>query len=274
MKVSTYIVYNFNRMLNSLFKQKIYDTDNSIDLLLKNDISLARYGDGELNIMMGGDIHFQSFDSQLADRLKNLLKNNQNNRLMIGVPLAINSVDGYKKQVKDFWNMNMDTGRIHWFRYCGFKKIFLNASLTRCYIDYEDKTKSKIWFERLMCLWKDKTILIVEGNLSRLGVDNGLFSNAKSIKRILTPANNSWYKYELILEETLKVASGFDLILASIGPTATILAEDVSRKGFRIIDIGHLNLEYNQYIKENKNHIENKILLEEEYSEQIITKII
>ena len=59
MKISTHIVYIFNRLLNKLFKLKILDTDASIDVLNNSNLSLARYGDGELNIMMGGDIHFQ-----------------------------------------------------------------------------------------------------------------------------------------------------------------------------------------------------------------------
>lgn len=274
MKISTHIVYIFNRLLNKLFKLKILDTDGSIDVLNNSNLSLARYGDGELNIMMGGDIHFQKYNAELSLRLKSLIKNNQNKKLLIGIPLAINTVDGYKKEVKEFWEMNMDTGRMHWLRWCGLKRQFLNASLTRCYIDYEDKSKSKIWFEKLIGLWEGKKILIVEGKSSKLGVDNALFSNASEIKRILTPANNAWEKYDTILKETLKEAANFDLILASIGPTATILAEDVSKQGFRIIDIGHLNLEYNKYLEDNLEILGIATICSEVYNLQIQKSII
>ena len=119
-------------------------------------------------------------------------------RLEIGVPLAINTVEGYRKEVQDFWNMNMDTGRMHWVRFCGRKRTFLNASLTRCYIDYEEKSKSKIWFKRLTNLWEGKRILIVEGDTSRLGVDNSLFSNTREIGRIICPSKNAWSAYDSI----------------------------------------------------------------------------
>lgn len=274
MKISTHIVYIFNRLLNKLFKLKILDTDASIDVLNKKKFSLARFGDGELNIMMGGDIHFQKYDPELSLRLKFLIKNNQNKMLMIGIPLAINNVSGYKKEVKEFWRMNMDTGRMHWMKWCGLKRQFLNASLTRCYIDYEDKAKSKIWFERLISLWEGEKILIVEGSESKLGVGNALFSKAMEIKRILTPANNAWEKYDTILKETLKEAANFDLILASIGPTATILAEDVSKQGFRIIDIGHLNLEYNKYLEDNLEILGIATISSEVYNLQIQKSII
>ena len=194
---------------------KIKDTSNSIDFLLSHNCSLARYGDGELNIMMGGNIHFQKYDPQLSERLKSILESNDNSHLEIGVPLAINTVEGYRKVIQAFWNMNMDTGRMHWVRFCGRKKTFLNASLTRCYIDYEDKSKSKIWFKKLTNLWEGKRILIVEGANSRLGVDNSLFSNTREIGRIICPSENAWSSYDSINSSVLKYAKDYDLILVS-----------------------------------------------------------
>ena len=44
-------------------------------------------------------------------------------------------------------------------------------------------------------IWKDRDIIIVEGELSRLGVGNDLFDNAKDIRRILCPAKNTIDKY-------------------------------------------------------------------------------
>jgi glycosyltransferase family protein len=273
MKISTKFIYFFNRLLNKFFKLNILDTNSSIDLLLDTNVSLARYGDGELNIMMGGDIHFQKYHPELAYRLKKLIKNNKNKQLEIGIPLAINTVEGYKAIVKEFWEMNMNTGRMHWFMMCGFKRSFLNASLTRCYIDYEDKSNSIIWFEKLMKLWQGKKLLIIEGEVTKLGVENSLFSDAFEIKRIITPATNVWDKYDVIINETLNVAVNFDLILASLGPTATVLAEDVSKQGFRILDIGHLNLEYNKYLLENKIIESKKCISIENYHSQVIKYI-
>ena len=38
------------------------------------------------------------------------------------------------------------------------------------------------------------------------------------------------------------------LILAALGPTATILAYDLCEKGYQAIDIGHLDIEYEWYL--------------------------
>lgn len=274
MKVTTNLVYAFNRLLRYVYPLDIMDTSKSIEILLSNNCSLARYGDGELNIMMGGDIHFQEYDTQLAERLTNILISNDNSCLEIGIPLAINTVDGYRIEVQEFWNMNMDTGRMHWVRFCGRKRTFLNASLTRCYIDYEEKSKSKVWFGKLTNLWEGKRILIVEGNSSRLGVNNSLFSNTNNIDRIICPLKNAWSVYDSIKLCVLKYAKNYDLILASLGPTATVLADDISREGFRIVDIGHLNLEYNKFIEDGAiDNLNDKIIDESIYRNQIIATI-
>ncbi|MEH7419165.1 GT-D fold domain-containing glycosyltransferase [Neobacillus drentensis] len=274
MKVTTNLVYTFNRLLRHVYPLSILDTSKSINFLLDENCSLARYGDGELNIMMGGSIHFQEYDAQLSERLTNILVNNDNCSLEIGVPLAINTVEGYRKEAKDFWNMNMDTGRMHWVRFCGKKRTFLNASLTRCYIDYEEKSKSKIWFKKLTNLWQGKRILIVEGKHSRLGVDNTLFSNTNSIGRIICPSNNAWSVYNAIKLCVLKNAKDYDLVLVSLGPTATVLADDISREGVRIVDIGHLNLEYNKFIEDGgMDNLHGKIIDDSIYRSQIVATI-
>jgi glycosyltransferase family protein len=274
MKITTPMVFTFNRLLRYIIPLNIRETSDSIEFLLINNCSLARYGDGELNIMMGGDIHFQKYDNQLAERLRNILKNNDNLLLEIGVPLAINTVKGYRKEVQDFWNMNMDTGRMHWVRFCGRKRTFLNASLTRCYIDYEEKSKSKVWFEKLTKLWEGKKILIVEGENSRLGVDNSLFSNTKGIGRILCPSKNAWSVYDSIKWCVLKYVEDYDLVFTSLGPTATILADDISKAGIRIIDIGHLNMEYNKFIEDGAIDDLNSTKINESiYRNQIIESI-
>lgn len=85
------------------FKVNILDIEASTDLLLNNNLSISRYGDGELNIMNGGNIHFQPFNRDLAVRLKDILSScDDKSTLRIGVPLAINTTLGYNKRAKEF----------------------------------------------------------------------------------------------------------------------------------------------------------------------------
>ena len=63
----------------------ILNTDETLDLIEKEKISFLRYGDGEIAIMNGESIPFQSYDENLAGRLKAFLKTDKK-ELKIGIP--------------------------------------------------------------------------------------------------------------------------------------------------------------------------------------------
>ena len=87
--------------------------------------------------------------------------------------------------------------------------------------------------------------------MTRFGVGNDLLDNAVRIRRIEAPAVSSFDKYEEILE-TAKEAAGEKkdiLFLIALGPTACVLAWDLFKEGYQAIDIGHLDLEYEWFLK-------------------------
>ncbi|WP_195986768.1 GT-D fold domain-containing glycosyltransferase [Clostridium sp. D53t1_180928_C8] len=272
MKLKTYMVYTYNRFLKYFINLNILNNDKSINEIVTTNKSLVRYGDGEMSIILGGYINFQKYDAQLAQRLKEILMSDDNN-IIIGIPVAIKNTKGYNKKATDFWNQNMDTGRMHWNKLCNSKKIYCNASMTRLFIDYEDKDNSIRWFNRFKDIWSNKDILLIEGKESKLGINNDLFNNSNSIDRIIAPSKDAYDRYEEILESIIKHCKN-KLVLLSLGPTATILAYDLAKKGIRALDIGHIQLEYNEFIKyAKKNKLLNdniKCLTNEEYKSQII----
>jgi glycosyltransferase family protein len=130
--------------------------------------------------------------------------------------------------------------------------------------------------------------LIIEGEKSRLGVGNDLFNNSKSIKRILCPAENAFNVYDKIIYQTKKIDKSI-LILLALGPTSTVLAYDLYKLGFQVIDVGHIDIEYewflrkakkrmkirNKYVNEVKGNtykIEN--ITDKKYYKEIISRII
>ena len=86
-------------------------------------------------------------------------------------------------------------------------------------------------------------MIIVEGEKSRLGVGNDLFDNVKSIKRILGPNVEAFQYYQKIFQAINQYPQSY-LILLALGPTATVLAYDLAKKGYQAIDIGHVDIEY------------------------------
>jgi len=133
----------------------------------------------------------------------------------------------------------------------------------------------------------NKDIVIIEGEQSRLGIGNDLFDNSRSIQRIICPSENAFELYDEIFNEALKIDKN-KLILIALGPTATVLAYDLYKYGYQAIDIGHVDIEYEWYLRNatNKIKIENKYVNEahngniniiditdEKYSKQIIVTI-
>lgn len=53
MRLKRRLVYAVNDLLR-LFRFQILSTDETLDLLLTTDVSLARFGDGEMAIMLEG----------------------------------------------------------------------------------------------------------------------------------------------------------------------------------------------------------------------------
>ena len=83
-----------------------------------------------------------------------------------------------------------------------------------------------------------------------MGVGNNLFDNARSIRRILCPAENAYDRYSEILAEAKKLPTSKTLLIA-LGPTASVLAYDLALAGYHAIDIGHVDLSYEWLIRNN-----------------------
>ena len=145
-----------------------------------------------------------------------------------------------------------------------------NAFISRCYYSFKDKNNSEKYFNLLKKIWNDRNIVLVEGAKSRLGIGNDLFNNVKGIERILVPEINAFNKYDEIINEVKKLSKD-KLILLAAGPTATVLAYDLYKEGYQAIDIGHVDIEYEWFLRkaETKIKIENKFVCEAGFGEGV-----
>ena len=130
-------------------------------------------------------------------------------------------------------------------------RIYCNASITRPYIDYKSRKYSEKAFENLKRIWEGRNIVFVEGANTKLGMGNDLFDNAKAIRRIVCPSQNAFSKIDEIEKAIEKYVNKEELILTALGPTASILATDMCKKGYQIVDIGHVDIEYIWYQKKS-----------------------
>ena len=147
------------------------------------------------------------------------------------------------KNIQIYFKNYLRENRGYWYSLINRKKVYYCANITRPYMDFKDKSKARYYFSLLKTLWKGEKLLIVEGEKSRLGVGNDLFEGSIEIKRILCPATDAFAFYEEIVEKINEISKDY-MILLALGPTATVLAYDLYCQGYRALDIGHVDIEY------------------------------
>ncbi|MCR2822009.1 SP_1767 family glycosyltransferase [Lederbergia panacisoli] len=285
-KIKDNVIILFNRMIFLVFPPpSVKSTDESLNIIINNNCSVSRFGDGEFIIMEGGGLRFQPYSMDLSIRLKEIIRSKQQNHEVF-IPNIFEDINWCTDKSKKYWTWYLNRNRYKIYKMLEKNKIYYDSLVTRLYIDHKDKSKTHERFELFKKLWDKKEIVIVEGEQSRLGIGNNLFDNAKSIKRILCPAKNAFSKYDLILEEVKKQDKS-KIILISLGPTATVLAYDLAVNGRRAIDIGHIDIEYEWFLNKaiDKAPVKNKFVGEVQngtnvyaindsrYESEIITRI-
>lgn len=252
-----YIVYIINIHFRKNRKRPhVLSLDETVDLIAEKGLSTIRFGDGEMSLIAHQDLGFQKKNKNLSERLTQVLQA-KDPRLLICIPGIWENINGFSK--RSFW-----FSLHHLFRYDHAWKNILSsdqtygdAFITRPYLNYKDASTSERIFGKIIALWENKDIVLIEGAKSRLGVGNDLFNNSRSISRILCPPTNAFSKYDAIKNEALKVGKD-KLVLISLGPTAKVLAFELFSLGYRVLDIGHIDMEYEMFLRKEAHIVKVK----------------
>ena len=233
---------------------EFYEIDETIDAIIHERKSMARFGDGEFAIMSNVVRQkFQHLDDRLAKRLVEVLHSHEDN-LLVGIADNYGNLDHYNEGGRNGirYYMTEEVRKEH-SKYIEKGRKYHNAYISRPYALFEDNTTDAPAkrFAALRKIWDGKDVIFVEGSLTGLGVGNDLFDNAKSIKRIEVPAESSFDKYDEILEAALKYGNKDSLFMIAMGPSAGVLAYDLCLEGYQALDIGHMDLEYEWYLQGN-----------------------
>lgn len=268
-------IYNIVDIVRSLFLQSVdkcytafhkppifVNVEPSIRYIISHRCSVARYGDGELKFVIGSHTWFQPAHPMLQQRLVEILKTKYEN-LIVCLPDIFDSLDMYAPDFKTYWREHIIRNRKHWYSAIDKTRTYYDTSVSRCYLAYKDKSNAGLYFQLWKQLWKGRDVLIVEGEKTRFGVGNNLLDGAHSVKRILGPNTNAYSFYDELMTN-VKMYDTSVLVLLALGPTATVMAADLSVLGFQAIDIGHLDIEYEWFLRQvdNKIPIEGKFVNE------------
>ena len=240
----------FSRNKVKLPEIKFYSDRQTVDLIVNSGMSLTRFGDGEFAWMNGKRLEsYQTLSDNFVRDLRAAFMSKDSN-VIIGIPYGIFDSSHCNLRARLWWRIIRETTGRDTFPLLAVGKIYAKSNITRPYIDYRDRKFSADAFANLRRIWDGRDVCFVEGEQTRLGMGNNLFDNAKSIRRILCPAKDAYERLDEIQEAVCRNVSKDVLILAALGPTASILAVRLARLGYQAVDIGHVDVEYIWF----KNH--------------------
>lgn len=201
---------------------EMIDEEETLDRVLSG-MSIARFGDGEINLCLGGRCKTQVFQAPIAATLKAILQGKAG--CMVGIPRQ-----GIGPKAK-FWAHYMNRETISLFR-PGF--TYSSAFITR--------PDSAPWIDRagywskLRLLWRGKRVTLVRGSEKSLTAE--MLHDAGRVREIVCPSKNAYGEYDKIFNQI----SDDPIVLLCLGATATILAAELSLRGQHAVDLGHIGM--------------------------------
>lgn len=230
----------------------IRSCQETLEEIIKGGKSIARFGDGEFAQINGMDrYNFQKLDAELALRLEEVL-HSHHPRMLIAIANNYGNLQSYTEDAANAIRIYMmgKKARPQHMKLLERDRIYYDAYVTRPYVMYRDNNTDapRKRFEAVKEIWQGRKVMIVEGAQTRMGVGNDLLEGAREVKRILAPATSSFDRYDDILKASLEYAHEDTLFLIAMGPSAGVLAYDLTVEGYQAIDIGHLDLEYEWFL--------------------------
>lgn len=243
---------------------RVASIDETIQRIAESQCSVSRFGDGEVLLTSPEkEIGFQKGDAALAKRLREVLTSHDEGHLVC-VSDTFSDIYRYNRKARRFWRTHFFLYGTWWDQMLVPERLYYNTFITRPYMDFASKEACGRWFHDMKAIWKNRDIVFIEGEKSRLGIGNDLFDNARSIRRILCPPRDAFDRYDEILNEARKLEKGV-IFLIALGPTATVLAYDLFKSGYQAIDAGHVDIEYEWWRMGAKR----KVKLERKYVNEV-----
>ena len=225
---------------------KVHSVEETIDELVRTNKSMIRFGDGEVTMIRGRSLKLQQVEPEISEGLKRLLAYDHEN-MLVTIPEIFDDLSIYRKESRQFWKDHLLFSRKVYEKYCNPNKEYYNTSVSRFYYALEDKSVCRGQAEGIREIWRDKNVVVVEGERTHNGVGNDLLDSARSVERIIGPSSDAYRKMDELLA-CCKEYPKDRLFLVSLGVAAKFLVEKLFLEGYRAIDIGNLDMEYEWYI--------------------------
>lgn len=236
----------YKRMLSQYdhkYSQFVFLTpQETLERLIRNNLSLSRYGDGEFEQICGYGEYPSNSDweqknsKKLIYQLKDVLSSPRP-ELLIAVPpkYTFLKIENMPVRHKFPLSMRLDVTRLMW-RYLDHHSVYGDSHL---FVPADSKDFD---WGMLKSYFSKYDIIIATGGIENLKK----FSLGKKTYFVECGKINAYERKEEIKKDIRSVFTGNNLdkentiVLASLGPTATILAFEFIDEGIWLWDTGHM----------------------------------
>ena len=239
-----YLLYEKGILHNNI---QVHDIDETIDELLHTEKSMVRFGDGEIVMIKGVNLMLQKASPEIGKGLAEILGYPYDD-LIVTIPDIFRTLSDHHRASRQFWRDHLLFCRRIYEKYCNPERIYYSTFVSRCYYFGQDRSRCDVWFAKIRKIWENRDVVIVEGTRTHNGVGNDLFDSASSIERIICPPKDAYAALPAILDECRRCDKD-RLFLLSIGVAAKFLAVSLFREGYRVLDIGNMDMEYEWYVR-------------------------
>jgi hypothetical protein len=195
--------------------------------LVESGRSIARFGDGEFKVCMGGSAIAQSAHPVMAKRLKAILQDA--GTCLVGLPNIYDVQARHTNPQKiQLWSSYQNMARLLGDQ--PFVSAFITRPDSAPWIDTPD------YWARLEALWMGRDVTLVRGKPKSLTAAD--LGGARRITEIIAPERDAFADYDSLLR---RVGTP-ERCLICLGPTATVMAVDLCANGVHAIDLGHVGM--------------------------------
>lgn len=187
--------------------------------------SIARFGDGELRLAIGGQAASQRPDPHLARELRHILRM-KDSRLLVAVPRTVGP------------------RAANWQEYLTGKYGALLSPQMRYGSAFITRPDSAPWIDtpefwaRCRTLWAGREVVSVAG--TRKSLHAGVMGDAASVREVAAPERDAYSALPGIIEQVGDHRAG--PVIICLGAAGTVLAARLALMGIWALDLGHMGM--------------------------------
>lgn len=193
--------------------------------------SIARFGDGELKLMMNKGCVSQVARPDLARELFNVLSGDS--KALVGIPTLDKRNPKYESWRKMAHKFEPFLGGTN----------YGSAFITRP--DNAPWINNKKFFDDIQSLWKDKQVTFVGNGVRSLTAEFLEKTGAKKVDWVLSPYRDAYKSIGQLVYDVGMM--GNKVVILCVGATATCMAERLAICGHHAIDLGHIGMFWRAY---------------------------